>query len=154
MLWLVTWFTRLITDCTTLRAVARCPNISKHHPNTNLSAMEQNARLAAINLARSVFSLSQFASLTYATALSVVLDVLSTFFAERRLVREFGWCQACKLATDLRLRRLQEIRPRTLCRVQDVAPRLMAAVTSQPPRSLRREEGVNRNCPFSVHRAS
>lgn len=129
ILWLVTWIARPITDCTVLRAVLACSDISIHRLSVNVSAMEQNVYLAATNLARSVFSLSQLARVTYTTVLSVILDVLATFFAERRLIQQVGWCQACRLATERRLRRLQKDRPYTLCRIQHVARRLIAAVS-------------------------
>ncbi|KAF2165564.1 hypothetical protein M409DRAFT_23860 [Zasmidium cellare ATCC 36951] len=153
MMWLVTWFSRLITDCTALRAVIVRPEVFTNQPDLDPTRLEQNAYLAAISLARSVYSVSQLSNVTYATILKTLLEILAAFFAERGAMQELSWCQGCKAATEIRLQRLQRVRPRTLCRIEEMVPQLIAAVSIRTrlealPKLPFREQTMRPSCPL------
>ena len=132
MMWLVTWFARLIADCTALRALLSQPLPYTQCPDLQVHALQESAYHSATTLARGIYFHSQLQSMTYVTILSVVLEMLEAFFAENGNLEEMGWCSACRIATELRLKRLEKVRPRTLCQIRQVAPQHVAAVRFQP----------------------
>ena len=116
---MVSWFTSLVSDCTLLRLLAAYPAASQHIGRTS-EEVRQKAFDSAIGICRSVYYYSMLNSLAYAHVLLVFIDLAQAFFEEHGSVKEAGWCQACLIATKLRMERVRPARHDTLCRVGDL----------------------------------
>ncbi|KAM3423124.1 hypothetical protein BST61_g580 [Cercospora zeina] len=116
---MVSWFMALVSDCTLLRLLAAYPS-AQDHIKRSPEQVEQKAFQSATEICRSVCYYSMLNSLAYAHLLCVVIDLVQVFFEEFGALREAGWCQACLIATDLRLQRVRHQRHETLCRVGDL----------------------------------
>lgn len=118
------WLAGLIADCTALRIIhKRLPNCTR-----TAKEIERGAFDTATQLCQCVRFFSERDSLTYVHAIKTMVALAGAFFAEAGYIEEAAWCRASEAASELRLRRLEVIRPRTLCRAFNVAPALVAAV--------------------------
>ncbi|KAK4506163.1 hypothetical protein PRZ48_004128 [Zasmidium cellare] len=124
---IVSWILALISDCTLLRLIRTYPAATTYL-NRSFREIEQKAYFTASDICKSVYYYSVLNSLAYAHMLFVFIDLAKTFFEEYGAEKEIGWCQACLIATKLRIERPSKDengkgstrRRGTLCRVGDL----------------------------------
>ena len=83
--------------------------------------------MAAEELCKNVYNLSSLSSLAYIDFIKLTLEKARNFFEEQGALKELGWCQACSVATDLRMQRLKLVKPPTLCKLSHLPAGLAAA---------------------------
>lgn len=121
------WILALVSDCTLLRLIRTYPTMAKHL-RRSFREIEQKAYFTAADICKSVYYYSVLNSMAYAHMLYVFIDLAKTFFEEYGGQKEVGWCQACLIATKLRIERpgkdengkARTARKKTLCRVGDL----------------------------------
>ncbi|KAF2163801.1 hypothetical protein M409DRAFT_25982 [Zasmidium cellare ATCC 36951] len=118
----------LLLDCTLLRLLHFQPESASFLKDLSPDEVERSAYDNARNLCRSIHHYSNFLSLPYVDFTDFLLDMAQNFFEEVGALKELGWCQAVRCATDLRRTRIKNtIQPRTLCRMGDAGPGFAAA---------------------------
>ena len=124
------WMYCLIAKCTLLRLLRRIPATAAIL-NMSAASVEAAATQLALDLCRSVHAYSALKSLGQAHWLRVYLNAVRVFFEQRGSWKEYGWCQACLIATKLRIeRRARSERP-SLCRVETLLPGFAEAMRFQ-----------------------
>lgn len=94
----------LLIDCTLLRLFHFLPSARLYCPRTP----EQTANDAyetAKHLCRCIYTFSRIDSLATIDKSILILKIAQDFFEEQAASKEFGWCQACLVASGLRRRR-------------------------------------------------
>ncbi len=121
------WLSNLIVDCTILRVLHFSPSPEIYLALTSQPLVLRRAQDNAHHLCRSVYALSKFPSQGVAGFLDACMSLVENFFCEIGATRELGWVLAIRCATALRVKRLRQTQPRTLCRMGDVADGIGAA---------------------------
>ena len=121
------WIFALILDCALLRIMHFRPDTETYiRPRTRVET-ERDAATRAKYLCRSAYFMSKFDSQGITSFLDTMVALAESFFVETEAVKELGWCQSVRVAIQMRLSRLREKHPKTLCRMGDMVAELAAA---------------------------
>lgn len=113
-------FYSLILVCTELRLLHFSPLLQKPGRLARWEDLEDHAYRLAIECCRSVWQMSKPISLAIPQWIDLYLEVAQGVFEEQSRMELVGWCQACRIASRLRLGRFACTRPPTLCRIGDL----------------------------------
>lgn len=137
----IRWMVCLIVECSILRLITAQPKLD----DTSSAKQEAKARALEIakGLCRGVWFVSTMSSLAYAKLCTVFIGMAQTVFQECGLAaaKEFGWTQACLLATGVRMSRLERQGQQTLCCVHELGPGLADACRWQIQKRTRSRRG-------------
>ena len=124
----VSWLALLICDTTLLRLYIRNPATKRVLADRPMQVVEQDAYKWAVEMCRCVYHYSMLQSMAYGDFLKIFVQISRNFFEDYGALREVGWCQACMIATNIRVQRMRatSFRP-SLCRVRDVEHDLATA---------------------------
>lgn len=115
-------FYLLILTCTTLYILHRRPHLSLYPDVPAQDVLEQQSHELAIELCRTVWQNSKTRSLAITQWIDKYLELAQAVFEEQRSLSMLGWCQACRIACEVRFERLSRVHPPTLCRIGDLPP--------------------------------
>ncbi|KAF2725686.1 hypothetical protein K431DRAFT_281052 [Polychaeton citri CBS 116435] len=116
------WTFSLILNCILLRLLHFQPLTADYIAARTPGSILEDATHCATNMCRSIYSKSMENSLAVIAWVDLLVSLAQNFFEEIGAFKEFGWCQAARIATQLRLERVKATTARTLCRIADVAP--------------------------------
>ena len=123
----ITWLVCLICDTTLLRLYLRNPSTKNVLGYRPMQTIEEDAYKWAVEMCRCVYHYSMLQSMAYCDFLKIYVQICRNFFEDYGALREMGWCQACVIATNVRIRRTRATTRPTLCRVKDVTNDLVTA---------------------------
>ena len=123
------WMFCLMLDATLLRLMHFVPITAAYIKPRTTEETKAAATANARYFCRSVYYLSTFNSQAISGYLDTLVALAENYFNELASASELGWCQAIRCATKLRVARLRQSQPRTLCRMGDMADELSAATS-------------------------
>jgi hypothetical protein len=120
----------LVVDCTLLRLLHFLPQSSEYMTSLRSpQQISQDAFHQASDLCRSLHHYSSFDGLAYCDFTDFITELALNYFAESGAAPQLGWCQALRVATQMRRERIRHtIQPKTLCRMADAGPGFANAV--------------------------
>ena len=121
------WLFVLILDCALLRLMHFRPDTEALLRPRTRAETERDATTRSKFLCRSAYFFAKFDSQGITSFLDALIALAENFFSEVGAVRELGWCQSVRVANRVRLARLREKQPKTLCRMGDMVGDLAMA---------------------------
>lgn len=121
------WVFALILDCALLRVMHFRPDSEGFIRPRTRAETERDAATRAKSLCRSVYFFAKFDSQGITSFTDAQVALAESFFTEVSATKELGWCQSVRVANQMRLRRLREKQPKTLCRMGDMVEELAAS---------------------------
>lgn len=121
------WIFALIVDCALLRVMHFRPDTEKCIRPRTRAETERDAANRAKYLCRGAYFFAKFDSQGITSFLETQVALAESFFSETSAVKELGWCQSVRVANQVRLMRLREKQPKTLCRMGDMVGDLATA---------------------------
>lgn len=121
------WIFALILDCALLRVMHFRPDTESFIKPRTRAETERDATNRARYLCRAAYFFAKFNSQGITSFLDAQVALAESFFSEISAMKELGWCQSVRVAVQMRLRRLREKQPKTLCRMGDMVGDLAAA---------------------------
>lgn len=114
------WIFALILDCALLRILYFRPDTEAFIKPRTGADTQRDAATRAKYLCRSAYYFAKFDSQGITSFLDATVALAESFFTETSALKELGWCQSIRVANQMRLKRLREKQPKTLCRLGDM----------------------------------
>jgi hypothetical protein len=117
----------LISEVTILRIWHLRPSAASNISKDARDIVEQSAYLLAKRLCKIVLSFTQVDKIAYISTVRLCLALARNVFEQQGALSDMGWCDACLIANQLRMQRVRQNCPPTLCKVEDIIPALAEA---------------------------
>lgn len=107
-----------IIECTILRIWHFAPSLIPS--STRLRKSTSHAFSLALKLCQCLLICTTAQNLAHALSYRMYLKLARNVFEQQGKVRELSWCNACLIANKMRVKRIRESGPPTLCKVEEV----------------------------------
>lgn len=117
----------LMVHCTILRIWHFRPETLGASPESAQRDTEERAYELARKSCKLSLSFTQNDKVVYISMLRLLLMLARNVFEQQDRLPEMGWCDACLIASKLRMQRVRATASPTLCKIEDITPGLAEA---------------------------
>ena len=110
----------LISECTILRIRHFHPEVALLTSNKANPPGHHHAYHLSRQLCKIALSFTQTDKIVHISILRLCLTLARNVFEQQEALPEMGWCNACLIANDMRMRRVRSTCAPTLCKIEDV----------------------------------
>lgn len=107
-----------VLECTILRIWHYAPSLLPSRKR--LRQAESQVFGFALKLCQMLLQVTSSRAIVYALGYRIFLKLSRNVFEQLGATTELSWCNACLIANKMRIKRLKETEPPTLCRVEEV----------------------------------